>query len=65
MSRTNEILKRKIKSMKLKASSFKKIHFSKSIKSLAKMIKKNGEKISNAKNERRDITIALIDLKEQ
>lgn len=29
------------------------------------MIKKNGEKISNAKNERRDITIALIDLKEQ
>ena len=29
------------------------------------MIQKNGEKISNAKNERRDITIALIDLKEQ
>ena len=65
MSRPNEILKRKIKSMKLKASSFKKIHVSKSIKSLAKMIKKNGEKISNAKNERSDITIALIDLKEQ
>ena len=51
--------------MKLKASSFKKIHFSKSIKLLAKMMKKNGGKISNAKNERRDITIALIDLKEQ
>lgn len=65
MSRTNEILKRKIKSMKLKVCSFKKIHFSKAIKPLAKMIKKNGEKMNNARNERRDITIALIDLKEQ
>lgn len=65
MSRIDEILKRKIKSMKLKVCSFKKIYSSKSIKPLAKMIKKNGEKMNNARNERRDITIALIDLKEQ
>lgn len=51
--------------MKLKVCPFKKIYFSKSIKPLAKMIKKNGGKMNNARNERRDITIALIDLKEQ
>lgn len=46
MSRNNKIEKRKIKSMKLKASSLKKIQFNKTDKPQDKMIRKNRKKLA-------------------